>query len=217
MAPKIKCVNTSSTAYGDLSNNLVEFALANTRLCIGSLQIESVGDFDYQIDRIDDNLLPDMNYPNNYRASRLFWSMKNPREKTVYHLHIKIEQTYHTNTSNHRVVGHPMSPIELHHEQLYERCRKDFEKLQKKIDEHLTNIEEFCQKTMVNKKGLPNATQSRRKNANRREIPFFSLRKSNSLCHSSGYSNHETIDERHTIVRQTTDTQSSIEECLSTT
>lgn len=161
-------MNTSSTVYGDLSNNLVEFALSNARLCIGSLQIQSLGNFDYQIDPIDESLLPDMNYPNDYHASRLFWSMKNPREKTIYHLHIQIEQTYHTNPCNHHVIEHPVNPVQIHQEQLYEQCRKEFEKLQKKIDEHLVNIEEFCQKTMVNKKGMGNSSQSRRKNANRR-------------------------------------------------
>ena len=161
--PKIKCVNTSSTVYGDLSNNLVEFALINTRLCIGSLQIESLGNFDYQINKIDENFSFNQNYPNNYRASRLFWSIKNPRQKTVYHLHIQIHQIYHNEVINHQTIAHPMTSEQIHLEELYDHCRKYFQKFQKQIDEHLNNIEEFCQKTMVNKKGAQNQTNSKRK------------------------------------------------------
>ncbi len=164
--PKIKYVNTSSTVYGDLSNNLVEFALINTRLCIGSLQIESLGNFDYQIDKTDDNFIPYKTYPNNYRASRLFWSIKNPHQKTVYHLHIEIHQTYHNDSSNHKTIEHPMTTEQIHNEQLYEKCRKYFNEFQKQIDEHLNNIEEFCQKTMINKKGLPNQPYPKKKTAN---------------------------------------------------
>jgi len=164
--PKIKFVNTSSTVYGDLSNNLVEFALINIRLCIGSLQIESLGNFDYQIDKIDDNFFPNKNYPNNYRASRLFWSIKNPRQKTVYHLHIEMNQTYHNDLSNHKTMEHPMTNEQIHNEQLYETCRKYFKKFQEKIDEHLNYIEEFCHKTMINKKGIQNQSNSKKKTTN---------------------------------------------------
>ncbi len=158
-------MNVSSTVYGDLSNNSVEFALNNTRLCIGSLQIESLGNFDYQIDKIHENYFPYKTYPNNYRASRLFWSIKNPRQKTVYHLHIEINQTYHNDLSNHKVIQHPMTNEQLHNEQLYELCRTYFNKLQKQIDEHLNSIEEFCQKTMINKKGQQNQSNYKKKTA----------------------------------------------------
>ncbi|CAF4225806.1 unnamed protein product [Rotaria sp. Silwood2] len=163
---KIKVVNTSSTVYGDLSNNLVEFALINTHLCIGSLQIESLGNFDYQTDKNDENFFSNKNYPNNYRASRLFWSIKNPRQKTIYHLHIKIEQTYHNEESNHKVIEHPMTNKQVHIEQLYDLCRQYFDKFQKKIDEHSNYIEEFCQRTSINKKILSNQTNYKRKTTN---------------------------------------------------
>lgn len=181
--PKIKCVNTSSTVYGDLTNNLVEFALINTRLCIGSLQIESFGNFDYQIDKIDDNFLPYKSYPNNYRASRLFWSIKNPCQKTIYHLHIEINQPYHNDLLNHQIIQHPMTSEQIHYEELYETCRNYFNKFQKKIDEHLNNIEEFCQKTMINKKGILNQSTSRKKaNTSKINFMFLFLLKSNLFC-----------------------------------
>ncbi|UJR31282.1 hypothetical protein I4U23_018782 [Adineta vaga] len=163
--PKFKSVNVSSTVYGDLSNNSVEFTLINTRLCIGSLQIESLGDYDYQIDKHDDQIFSTKNYPNNYRASRLFWSLNNPRKKTVYHLHIQVDQTYHIDASNHRTIEHPMSTEQMHIEQLYDKCREYFTKFQKKIDDHLNSIEEFCQKTSVHKKGTANQSNYRKKNA----------------------------------------------------
>ncbi|CAF0824467.1 unnamed protein product [Adineta steineri] len=164
--PKLKSVNTTSTVYGDLSNNSVEFPLVNTRLCIGSLQIESLGNFDYQIEKNDENFYSEKNYPNNYRASRLFWSTKDPHKKTVYHLHIEIDQTYHNNTTNHRIIEHPMTNEQIHIEQLYETCRQYFTKFQKKIDDHLNSIEEFCQKTMINKKGVSNQSNYKKKTAN---------------------------------------------------
>jgi hypothetical protein len=164
--PKLKSVNPSSTVYGDLSNNIIEFALINTHLCIGSLQIESLGNFDYQIDKTNENYIPFKTYPNNYRASRLFWSIKNPRQKTIYHLHIEICQTYHNDLSNHKVIQHPMTTEQIHNEQLYETCRKYFNKFQKKIDEHFNYIEEFCQKTMINKKGTQNQTSYKKKAGN---------------------------------------------------
>ncbi|CAF3372679.1 unnamed protein product [Rotaria socialis] len=164
--PKIKTVNTSSTVYGDLSNNLVEFALINVRLCIGSLQIESLGNFDYQIDKADENFFSNKNYPNNYRASRLFWSIKNPHKKTVYHLHINIEQTYHNDEANHKVIEHPMADKQIHVEELYDTCRKYFDKFQKKIDQHSVYIEEFCQRNSINKKPIPSQTANRKRAAN---------------------------------------------------
>ena len=175
-APKIKSVHTSSTVYGDLSSNSVEFAIADTRLCIGSLQIDALGDFDYLLDPPEHPLSTRNTYPNNYRASRLFWSTKDPREKTIYHLHIEIEQTYHDNASNHRTLTYPLTDEEMHQEQLYTTCRQYFDKLQKEIDDHLIFVEEFCQKTMVNKKGKGNellqsqsSTNSSRKKINQRE------------------------------------------------
>ncbi|CAF4746094.1 unnamed protein product [Rotaria sp. Silwood1] len=164
--PKIKSVNTSSTVYGDLSNNLVEFALYNTRLCIGSLQVESLGNFDYQIDKTDENYISNKHYPNDYRASRLFWSMKNPQQKTVYHLHIKVEQTYHNKESNHKIIEHPMTDKQIHIEQLYDLCRQYFDKFQKKIDEHSNYIEEFCQRTSIHKKIISNQTNYKKKTTN---------------------------------------------------
>jgi hypothetical protein len=158
-----------------------------------------LGNFDYQIDKIDETFLPNINYPNDYRASRLFWSTKNPRQKTVYHLHIEIHQTYHNDLCNHQVIEHPMTAEQIHNEELYEACRKYFEKFQKKIDEHLNNIEEFCQKTMINKKGIPNQTNSKRKTANRKKInwKFVFLE---ILVSSSGYWYNKTINERNSIM-----------------
>jgi hypothetical protein len=174
--PKIKSVHTSSTVYGDLSNNSVEFAMVDTRLCIGSLQIESLGDFDYLLDPPEHPLSTHTTYPNNYRASRLFWSMSNPRQKTTYRLHIEIEQTYHENASNHRTMTYPLTDEEARQEQLYTTCRQYFEKMQKEIDDHLSVVDEFCQKTMVNKKGKSNdllqsqsSTNSSRKKINQRK------------------------------------------------
>lgn len=158
-------MNISSTVYGDLSNNTVEFPLADTRLCIGSLQIESLGSFDYQIHRSDDELCPTENYPHDYRASRLFWSMTNPRRKTVYHLRIDVEQTYHEDQMNHRTVQHPMTAEKLHVQELYDRCQEYFTKFQKTIDEHLSSIEELCQRTSVNKKGLSGQSNYKKKAA----------------------------------------------------
>ncbi|CAF3763812.1 unnamed protein product [Rotaria sordida] len=164
--PKIKSVNTLSTVYGDLSNNLVEFSLINTHLCIGSLQIESLGNFDYQIDKNDENIFSNKIYPNNYRASRVFWSIKNPQQKTIYHLNINIEQTYHNEELNHKIIKHPMTNKQIYIEQIYDLCRKYFEKFQKKIDQHSNYIEEFCQKTLINKKNLQNQTNYKKRTTN---------------------------------------------------
>ena len=172
--PKLKTVNTSSTVYGDLTNNTIEFALINTRLCIGSLQVDALGNFDYLLDRATDNFLADRTYPNDYRASRLFWSMKNARRRTMYHLHIEVEQTYHHQSSNHRAIEHPLNDEQMRVEQLYEQCRTYFRKTQNEIDEHINYVDELCQKTMVNKKSKTNdasqnatgSSQGRRKNAN---------------------------------------------------
>ena len=161
--PKLKSVNVSSTVYGDLSNNLVEFALIDAHLCIGSLQVESLGNFNYHIDKTNDNCKM---YPNNYRVSRLFWSIKNPRQKTVYHLHIKVDQTYHNDLSNHKVIEHPMKNERIYLEQLYDKCRKYFNKFQKTIDEHSNYIDDFCQRTMINKRGMQNQTNYKKKTTN---------------------------------------------------
>jgi hypothetical protein len=165
-------VNISSTVYGDLSNNLVEFALIDTHLCIGSLQIESLGNFDYLLDKTNDNLFTNNNYPNNYRASRLFWSMKNARQKTVYHLHIEIDQIYHNDLSNHQVIKHPMTNEQIHNEQLYDTCRKYFTKFQKQIDDHINYIEEFCQKTTINKKGTIQNNKQKKTTSNKKRHLF---------------------------------------------
>ncbi|CAF3195602.1 unnamed protein product [Rotaria sp. Silwood2] len=138
--PKFKSVNLSSTVYADLSNTLIEFCLTDIKLCIGSLQIKSLGNFDYLLDND-----PNMNiYPNKYYASRLFWSTKNARQKTIYHLHIEIEQTYHNDKLNHQTIEYPLSIEQIHLKQLYETCEKYFNKyktkdhFQKKII-HLKN------------------------------------------------------------------------------
>lgn len=159
-------MNTSSTVYGDLANNVVEFTLMNTHLCIGSLRIESLGNFDYEIQRSDEDFYANKHYPNNYRASRLFWSMKNPRQKTVYHLHIHVEQTYHNDETNHKVIEHPVTDKQIHVQQIYDNCRNYFEKFQGKIDQHLNQIEEFCQRTSINKKPSSSQAANRRRAAN---------------------------------------------------
>jgi hypothetical protein len=127
--PKFQSINLSSTIYADLSNSIIEFSLTNIQLCIGSLQIKSLGNFDYVLNN-DTNLNI---YPNKYHASRLFWSTKNAREKTVYHLHIEIEQTYHTEQSNHQTIEYPLSNERIHLEQLYETCQTYFNKFNKKV------------------------------------------------------------------------------------
>jgi hypothetical protein len=124
--PKLKPINLSSPVYADLSNTIVEFSLTNINLCIGSLQIKSLGNFDYLLNN-DNNT-----YPNKYSASRLFWSTKNARQKTVYHLHIEIEQTYHDDKSNHQTIEYPLSNERLHLEQLYEICRNYFNTIMRK-------------------------------------------------------------------------------------
>jgi hypothetical protein len=149
---KIKSVNMTSTVYGDLSNTIIELPLIDARLCIGSLQIDSLGNFDYLLDQPDRLLTIVDNYPNHYRASRLFWSMINPRRKTIYHLHIEIEQTYHHQATNHSTSIHPRTNEQIHQETFYDTCRDYFQKLQTQIDEHCSSVEEFCQKTMISKK-----------------------------------------------------------------
>ena len=109
----------------DLSNSVLEFPLTDIRLCIGSLQIHSLGNFEYLLDD-DPNLI---NYPNKYHASRVFWSTKNARQKTIYHLHIDIEQTYHQDSCNHQTIACPLSK----EQQLYEQCQQYFDTFQRKI------------------------------------------------------------------------------------
>ncbi|CAF1127439.1 unnamed protein product [Rotaria sordida] len=126
--PKLKSINLSSTVYADLSNTLVEFCLTDIKLCIGSLQIKSLGNFDYLLDND-----PNMNiYPNKYNASRVFWSTKNAQQKTIYHLYIEIEQTYHNNKLNHQTIEYPLSNEQIYIQQLYEICEKYFNKFQTK-------------------------------------------------------------------------------------
>lgn len=127
--PKMKSVNLSSPVYADLSNSFIEFSLNNIKLCIGSLQIKSFGNFDYLLDNDPNNF----NYPNGYHASRLFWSTKNARQKTIYHLYIDIDQTYHNDKSNHQTIEYPLSNKQIQLEQLYKTCEKYFYKFKKKI------------------------------------------------------------------------------------
>lgn len=126
---QVKPVHLSSAIHADLSNSTVEFALETIHLCLGSLQIQSLGDFEYLLEN-DTNAYV---YPNGYHASRLFWSTKHPRRKTVYHLLITIEQIYHQERGNHRTIEHPPSDEQLHVEQLYEACAQYFRKFQTKV------------------------------------------------------------------------------------
>ncbi len=123
---KIKSINLSSPVYADLSDSLIEFSLTNIKLCIGSLQIKSLGNYDYLLEHDPNTII----YPNGYQASRLFWSTKNARQKTIYHLDIKIEQTYHHEKSNHQTIEYPLSTKQIHLEQLYKTCERYFKKFQ---------------------------------------------------------------------------------------
>ncbi len=98
-----------------------------------------------------------------------------------------------------------MTAEQIHNEELYEACRKYFEKFQKKIDEHLNNIEEFCQKTMINKKGIPNQTNSKRKTANRKKInwKFVFFQKFSSLLAGTGTTKRLTKGTPSCVKRQT--------------
>ena len=140
--PKVKSINLSSTVYANLSNTSLEFSLTDIKLCIGSLQIKSLGNFDYLLDND-----PNLNiYPNKYNASRVFWSTKNARQKTIYHLYIDIEQTYHNEKSNHQTIEYPLTDKQIHLEQLYKTCEKYFNKFQKKI----SSKSSFDSKTLQN-------------------------------------------------------------------
>jgi len=123
----MKSINLSAPVYADLSNSFIEFSLINIKLCIGSLQIKSLGNFDYLLDN-DPNIF---NYPNGYHASRLFWSTKNARQKTIYHLYIEIEQTYHHDKLNHQTIEYPLTNKQIYLEQLYKTCEKYFNKFKK--------------------------------------------------------------------------------------
>jgi hypothetical protein len=138
--PKLKSINLSATVYADLSNSLIEFSLTNIKLCIGSLQIQSLGNFDYLLDN-DPNIT---HYPNQYQASRLFWSTKNARKKTIYHLHIDIEQTYHHEKSNHQTIEYPLTNQQIHLEELYKTCEKYFQKFQNEIITSERNSEKLA-------------------------------------------------------------------------
>ncbi|CAF3914064.1 unnamed protein product [Adineta steineri] len=126
---KLKSINLSSTIYADLSNSIVEFSLTNIQLCIGSLQIKSFGNYDYLLDN-DTNVNI---YPNKYHATRLFWSTKNARQKTLYHLYIDVEQTYHNEKSNHQTIEYPLTNKQIQVEQLYDICEKYFNKFKKRV------------------------------------------------------------------------------------
>ena len=71
-----------------------------------------------------------------------------------------------------------MTSEQLHVEQLYDNCRTYFTKFQKKIDQHWNYIDEFCQKTSINKKGIANQSNYKKKTANGKAKKFrffFSL------------------------------------------
>ena len=115
----LKPVNLSSAAYADLSDTQVNFVLSDIRLCIGSLQIQSIGNFDYRLE--DDTAKA---YPDGYHACRVFWSRNDARQKTVYHLRIDIDQTYHHERVNHRTIEHSRDEEQkTPAEQLYHTCR----------------------------------------------------------------------------------------------
>jgi hypothetical protein len=133
----MKSINLSAPVYADLSNSFIEFSLTNIKLCIGSLQIKSLGNFDYLLDN-DPNIF---NYPNGYHASRLFWSTKNARQKTIYHLYINIDQTYHNDKLNHQTIEYPLSNKQIQLEQLYKTCEKYFYKFKKKIISETISID----------------------------------------------------------------------------
>ena len=125
---KINSIDLSSTVYADFSDSSIEFGVNNIQICIGSLQIQSLGNYDYLVD-------PNTNmpiYPNGYHASRLFWSTKNARRKTIYHLHIDIEQTYHLEKSNHQTMTYPLSTKEIQLEEFYQTCDAYFDRFHKK-------------------------------------------------------------------------------------
>ena len=121
-------IHLSTPIHVDLSNTSIDVALTDLQLCIGSLQIHSLGHFDYLINED----LSELFYPADYHASRVYWSTKNAREKTVYHLKIEIKQNYHHETNNHRTIVHPLSDEEIHREKLYEQCRMYFQRFQRK-------------------------------------------------------------------------------------
>ncbi|CAM4890394.1 unnamed protein product [Rotaria socialis] len=177
---KLKSINLSSTVYADLSNNLVEFCLADIKLCVGSLQIKSLGNFDYLLEN-DTN----MNiYPNKYHASRLFWSTKNAQQKTIYHLHIEIEQTYHNDKSNHRTVEHPLSAEQIHLKQLYEVCEQYFQRFKANEHSKRTAIHTRAERPSVSIESQPSKPTS--KNLMRTKTKFnnennLQLKKSSSI------------------------------------
>lgn len=115
---KINTIDFSSAVYVDLSDSLIEFSVSKINICIGSLQIKSLGNYDYLLD-LDPNKTI---YPNGYHASRIFWSTKNARRKTIYHLQINIEQTYHQEPSNHQTITYPLSMKQHQLEELYQTC-----------------------------------------------------------------------------------------------
>ena len=98
--PPIPSIHFSSPIYVDRSQSTFDFSRDDIKMSLGSLQIHSFGNFDYLLDS-DPVVHP---YPNQYHASRVFWSTTNAQEKTVYELHINIYQTYHDNNENHRTM-----------------------------------------------------------------------------------------------------------------
>lgn len=196
----MKSVRVSSTVYGDLSNVFLDFSLDKIHLCIGSLQIHSLGNFDYLIDPPKNSLSINENYPDGYQASRLFWSLENPKRKTVYHLKIDVEQNYHQDQSQHVTTSFPMTDEQRIREQIYQTCREYFEKYQKKIDEHSARIEQFCQRTMVQKKGKANencsnatTTATGRKRTNQSKEKNFEFSSWQRRYHESLMKKRETV------------------------
>ena len=122
----LESIEIFSPIYSDLSNEIVDLNLDDLRLCIGSLQIHSLGNFDYLINHEFDSNKEF--YPNGYCASRVFWSTKNVREKTIYHLTIRIEQTYHQEQSNHQTIEYPLSLEQRRLEQLYRAAADYFQR-----------------------------------------------------------------------------------------
>ncbi|CAF1339935.1 unnamed protein product, partial [Didymodactylos carnosus] len=158
----LKSINLSSTIYGDLNRELIELNLQDLNLCIGSLQIHSIGNYnlllddDFDSDDCESNLSDNDDdeceekttnkhlkmshiYPDSYHSSRLYWSTKCAKTKTAYHLYISYENKYHDMRKNHRTYEY--GTYEQKRQQIiYEKCQKYFKQLQMKIDEHRKKV-----------------------------------------------------------------------------
>ncbi|CAF0988366.1 unnamed protein product [Didymodactylos carnosus] len=157
----VKSINLSSTVYGDLNRELIGLNLDDLNLCIGSLQIHSIGNYDLLLDddfdsddcesnssdnddgsdepTISKHLKLSHIYPNDYHSSRLYWSTKCAKNMTVYHLYISCESNYHNIRENHHNYEHGTSAQERQ-QIIHEQCQQYFKQLQMKIDEHRKEV-----------------------------------------------------------------------------